>query len=511
MNVKHVLLVAFVLLLTACGGGGGSGSSPTLPAPVQPQAVAPPSQFIARVYVEALGRAPTGAEFTAAESSFGGKCDQPTLTTFAQSILSSAEFTNLSYDANAKLLVLYRALLNREPDSAGFSANVGIDFTTLVTSFLNGSEFAGLVSGICAGDDSFEPNGKANAIAINGTTDATQLQNTLTAGMSVALPQESVVMVNATIDIPAGVTLSTAGTPNVAHHALQARLIRASGFSGPLVSLHSGSLKSVWVDGQRAKSDTYNQLAINVEIDGGSGVVVDNDFISNSLGWSNIHSYGSLDGAPCASNTITNNVVAAFSGTHKPNYATDGLSLGCENTTVTGNQIVDPTDVGIVVFTAYPAVQKSVVQNNVVISAGHSAYGAYAMDALTSDRNPSADFTGASIASNKFFSGQSTHFVIGLAVGSNPWFSNGVLGTGGSFTANTNDGVTTNVVAGIVVSGMLNATVQSNDLIVNLVTGISQCPNGDILASISAGKASGSIQSPFQDVAVVGCMSDSSN
>ena len=57
---------------------------------------------------------------------------------------------------------------------------------------------------------------------------------------------------------------------------------------------------------------------------------------------------------------------------------------------------------------------------------------------------------------------------------------------------------------GIAVSGMLNAYVQANVLSTALVNTIA-CPDGNVLASISAGWASGSIQ-PYQDVAVSGCM-----
>jgi hypothetical protein len=43
--------------------------------------------------------------------------------------------------------------------------------------------------------------------------------------------------------------------------------------------------------------------------------------------------------------------VTAYSSIHANQQWTDGLSIGCENSLVAGNQVVDATDVGIVIFT----------------------------------------------------------------------------------------------------------------------------------------------------------------
>jgi hypothetical protein len=155
---------------------------------------------------------------------------------------------------------------------------------------------------------------------------------------------------------------------------------------------------------------------------------------------------------------------------------------------------------------AYPAVQKSNVQNNTVLSAGNSAFGAMGFDSLQG-RSPNPDFTGASISNNTFWSGPNTHFVIGLAVGSRPWFANGQVGTGAVVVGNTTGTVRTAMAEGIAVSGMWNATVQSNTLLVTPYNQTS-CPVDNILVSASAGLASGSIQAPYTDVDPSGCMTD---
>jgi len=208
----------------------------------------------------------------------------------------------------------------------------------------------------------------------------------------------------------------------------------------------------------------------------------------------------------------------------------DGLSIGCEHSTVESNQIIDATDVGIVVYTAgLTAIQESIVSGNTVISAGNSAFGALAFDPLLTTTTTvctggtcqtqgrgTPSFAGASIENNTLWTSPSTHFVIGLAIGSVPWFGGGnsslgnaELGTGASATGNTTDSILSNFGEGITVSGMLSATVESNTFTRSAVTVKTNCPLGNVFASESAGFASGSIQA-FTNSTVDDCISDNS-
>jgi hypothetical protein len=228
------------------------------------------------------------------------------------------------------------------------------------------------------------------------------------------------------------------------------------------------------------------------------------------LGWSTIHSYGSLDGRPCAGNVITNNVITAYSSEHANGRWTDGISVGCENTLVQYNQVLDPTDAGIVVYTAYPATQRSLVTYNTVVSAGNSAFAALAFDPLQNRSAGAPDFTDAAIYRNSLWSSPNTHFIFGLAVGSRAWFPAGQLGHGASAIGNTTAGVRTRFGAGIAVSGMEAATVQGNVLSGALIPASwTGCAIGNVIASVSAGLASGSIQN-YSDIELNGCMSDHS-
>jgi hypothetical protein len=57
-------------------------------------------------------------------------------------------------------------------------------------------------------------------------------------GETVYLQQESVVSLTQPLIIPAGVTLATQGLPDPHHHALMARLVRASPFPAAMVQIN---------------------------------------------------------------------------------------------------------------------------------------------------------------------------------------------------------------------------------------------------------------------------------
>src|SRR5438132_1247534 len=110
-------------------------------------------QFVAKMYTEALGRAPlppadNGWQTYTNYIATNGCTTQSnglytTLDAVARGFFKSAEYGGLyGSDSAAKVITLYRALLNREPDSGGFPVwknqlDVGTDIGTIVDSFLN--------------------------------------------------------------------------------------------------------------------------------------------------------------------------------------------------------------------------------------------------------------------------------------------------------------------------------------------------------------------------------------
>src|SRR5205085_785450 len=286
----------------------------------------------------------------------------------------------------------------------------------------------------------------------------------------------------------------------------------------PAVILESGAkLKAVWVDGGRGrlKFAQAQMNDINVLLQGGAGTQVSDCLLSDTAGWTSLQVFGSAEGRPCSNVSIVHNLVTAYSSQHyssdPANFTpwADGLSCACENTLIQENEVVDATDVGIIIYRAAPAIQKSQVRNNRVFSAGNSAYAAYAADPLTvaSASAPSPDFTGSMVQNNTLWTGPNSHFDIALAVGTRAFFGNpdvnpdpSATGLGASFTGNVTGSLSAQVGSGIGVCGMKNVTVQSNVLTVKRIP--YACPSYDVWACVSSGYASGNIQ-PYTDVNLV--------
>jgi hypothetical protein len=498
-----------------------------------------PAQYIAKLYTEALGRAPDASGWSSRINYFGSNsCNVGTLQIHGQDVLLSSEFSSLSYSNAAKLLLLYRTVLDREPDSSTFTyylnqLNSGTSFAAVVGEFFSSSEFSQLSTKICSGQPYyFNILGHGGyAIQIPGVPQLTraQLQSELDAagpGGVVALPSMTVVYVDAPIVIPSGVTLTTVGNPQPSQHGNMARIVRDPSYSAgqALVQLRGGArLTNVWIDGQRGAAGYSGTVAfpfvssdINIQAQSGTGTTISSNFIANTAGWSSLQAFGHYEtGVSCQANVINSNLITDYASNNSDtNFKSwsDGISDSCEDSTVAGNQIIDATDGAIVLFRAQvqadQAVQKSQVTDNVILNAGNSAYVALALDPLHVSggcpANPS--FAGSYVGRNVFWTGPSSIIEVGLAVGTSEWyFSNGgCIGTGANVSNNSSNGFRVRVNDGIAVQGMLNATVQSNNLLTSRVPK-GRCPSYDVSAGVSAGIASGSIQ-PYVNTALKDCI-----
>lgn len=334
---------------------------------------ATPHQFIAKAYTEILGRIPDQPGYQGGLNHFNANgCSKATLKSWGRGVFLSTEYSNLGYDNASKLLTVYRAVLNREPDVGGFNywlpqLNSGVPLATVVDAFFDSTEFAGLVTSICkaASSTADATYGFGSAAVIDlpilgncptcfsGTTQA-QLKLALDsapAGGTVWLKQRQVVRLTSTLNIPDGKTLSTINNPDHKHYANMARLVRDNNFTTTAVKLNNGSkLKNLWVDGSRGRLGFSND-SINVQLFGGTNTEVSGCVISNSAGWSSVQAFGSAEGLACGSNVLRDNLITAYSSLHFGLFPgagqgwTDGLSVSCENATVELNEIVDTTDV----------------------------------------------------------------------------------------------------------------------------------------------------------------------
>ena len=490
-----------------------------------------PAQFIAKMYTEALGRAPDATGWQNAINWFTQNgCSQTTLTTYGKSMYLNPEYAGLGYDAAETILTIYRGVLSREPDSlAGFNSWASYlnqtNLSTVLDAFFNSAEFAGKWSQICNSNAYSWGAVPALAIGPNGAGfqggTAFQLQQALTQppGSTVWLAPRAVVTADQTIVVPAGVTLATTGPPNRFQYAKMARIVRTAlstsdcpnlGSSPhcPVVRLEPGAkLASVWVSGQRPLFG-FSTNHINIYVRG-SGGAVQNSRTDSSAGFSSLVVYGTRDaGALCSNVTVSGNLVTGYASNHTGSEGwSDGISSACEAGTISDNHVVDPTDVGIVLYTAYPYGQSSYATGNIIVSAGLSAYGALAADPLAYG----GSFAGSLMSGNQFWASPSTHFDIGILVGTmavfdpdaNPPNPRGQNGSGASVQNNTTANITTTVNTGILIDGMLNATVTQNNLLVSVLA-LSPCPQGNVVADWPA-HASGTLQ-PWSQAAGHGCL-----
>ena len=498
-----------------------------------------PAQWIAKIYSEGLGRAPDQAAWANMIAFFQSSgCSATTLAEKGEPIYLSSEFSGLNYGNAAKLLALYRGALDREPDSSGYNhylglLNSGTSWTSVVDDLFTSSEFTSDAGTFCTQGPYYFGNGTAITIPLGQGcsgqfcfTGGTQQQlqtmlNSAPSGTTVTLAQQVVVSITTPIqigsrwvglNIPSGVTLTTAGQPGPNRYAQMGRLVRAPGFvnnpsnsnGAAVVEVESGAkLENVWVGGQRATSSTLNGGTVNVEAAGGSGTTVSNDRLSDSIGFTNLHALGTTEGFPCSSTTITGNLSTQYATNHTTTGAwSDGLSVSCENSTVTGNTVIDATDVGIVLFRACPADQKSTVSGNTVLNAGNSAFGGIVADPLDQKNHAcSPSFSGSSVTGNTLRTGPSAGYGIALSLGTAAWFSDYNTGTGVSFTNNTFTG---NATEALTDSGMLNVTATGNTLTWTYGQYTKSCPRGEIVVDPQRG--SGTIQSPITSATVLTCI-----
>ncbi len=293
-----------------------------------------------------------------------------------------------------------------------------------------------------------------------------------------------------------------------------------------MVRLTSGArLANLWIDGQRgvlanvrnpAASGPFVQNEINIQSwSGANNQIVDN-FIANTAGWSSMQILGvSETGIACQGNLISRNLITAYASSNDRavgNRWSDGISDACEDSVVSNNSIIDATDGGIVLFRAQVngvgAVQHSQVTDNIILNAGNSGYVGIAVDPLyvTGGCGAQPSFSGSYVGRNAFWTGPRAIVEIGLAVGTVEWFYShgGCIGTGANVSDNSTNGFRANVNTGIAIQGMWDATVQRNDLLVNHKDK-GNCPALDVAAGVSAGLASGSMQS-YADVGMVDCI-----
>ncbi|MBN1128301.1 MAG: DUF4214 domain-containing protein [Chitinispirillaceae bacterium] len=460
-----------------------------------------PNQYIAKLYSEALGRAPDQAGWQGWINHFKTNgCTAASLRDAANAFFTSAEYQNMNYTPGEQIVTVYRALLNREPDQGGFDywsdqLNSGVPLTTLIAGCINSSEFNGKINQIANGEsygwsneqlplapdvtlpaphpgtERFDPAGHLTLQQFI----ASRPDNTI-----IEISRGQVIYLDETLLITAGKTLRTYqdGTITPQKYAAMARLVRrAATPNWYLVRLESGArLENIWLDGQDSRLNRTLDNAIgqclsgNVHILGGDGTSVIGCRLDETMGWTTIFSQGEGEGVPAALNvSILNNVITCYNTTYtgsSPWPWSDGISCASENTTISGNTVFDATDVPIILFGFSSIIQNSDIINNTILNSGNTARAAICI----AQNLDNADFQGSSINSNTIWTGTRAVYQICLCLGTTPFhWQTTPMGSNASARGNTSGILSVNCNMGIHANNFSNITVLDNTFTFNLI------------------------------------------
>ncbi len=495
---------------------------------------ASPEQYLSQLYTEILGRLPTPAEWATHEPNFTQQTlSVPNVQSLVNSMFNSSEFQQIGYNETERAYILYRALMLREPntDEMSFQANrmrQGISISTVVNGLLASEEYTNLFNGRLRSHkkNGFVPSSPFERPDIRGdggegNMTGTELQALLDAaspGDTVFLAQGALIRVDEQLVIPYGVTLATYAPDPVDNifrlkraYARMARIVRTRLFNQPLISVNPGGrILGVWVDGRRSEL-RYNDPVLkilglstterftfshNVSLRGGLNLGQEAEIsyskLSDSCGWTTVHSIGNQGDRVVGFTRVTQNVVSSYEADRDLNGAffTDGISSSTSDAIIDNNEVVDSSDVGIVIFNSGLAVpQNSQVTNNIVFFAGVNGWGGIVLDHSigmfelcegiapngpynchdTTIAAITSDYSVNLVQNNVIFSSNSNHTNIGISMGVHPW-GLPLFGQGAQVINNTvgTPEQPLHTASGLVISGIKDPIVLNNTFHLNL-------------------------------------------
>ncbi len=501
---------------------------------------ASPSQYFAQLYTEILGRSPTTTEWVANEYRFrDGTFSATSARELAVSLFQSSEFAQLGYSHAEQAYLLFRATLLREPslaDQQGVYNQLvnGVTAATIANNIMRSVEYSNLVSSriSAASNHAFVPSGPVERVNIRsgglGNISEVELQNLLNAtpaGSTIFLTQGSLIYLHQGLIVPSGVTLATfdGGAEdsifrNTRAYAKMARIVRANVFNQELIRLEPGAkLIGVWVDGRRSQLRVDDPLlkmpelsaaerasaAANISIWGGTNgentSEVSHCRISDSSGWTSIHCLGSNGSVEPGYTIVNQNLITSYSASRdlEQGFYTDGVSNAASDAVIINNEIIDPSDVGVVIFNpGLVTPQRSQVISNKILFAGVNGWGGITIDHIVESQtlckglNPNgpydcqdmgidaitADFTGTLVQDNLIWSSDTAHTNVGVSVGVHMWGIR-MFGKGSQVLQNRfgTSQQPLNAGVGIAIAGMKQPIVLDNVLNLELLPSAVSC------------------------------------
>ena len=228
-------------------------------------------------------------------------------------------------------------------------------------------------------------------------------------------------------------------------------------YNEPVIQAYSApnvEIRNIVIHGNRAQNPyTFSRALVAIS---GNNSVLDRVRATDTSGLSAV---AAADRPSCSGLRITNNFIG-HNGFHNAlNQWANGIDVRCSNAYVAFNEIRDATDGGI----SFYGGTNTVIEYNWIANSGRSAWSGIIAANLYA-----GDFTGSVVRNNLIETCCGQHLHVALSVGTHLWCDDSnpagdcQTSTGVSFLNNSGSGT---YGFGIVVEGMLNATVQNNNLI----------------------------------------------
>ncbi|MBO5275323.1 MAG: hypothetical protein J6I45_11980 [Clostridia bacterium] len=381
------------------------------------------AQLVGKLFTEGLGRGPGADEYLYYMNKIEETgCTLETLRALVGEFFTSEAFLSLKLAPAYEVVAVYRAVLNRDPTLAeveDYAVRISAEKAAgIALSLLQKEEFAALLPDIIRGpyfwgtnNASYSPSGRII------TSEELNRMLADAAGGVVALEPGTLVLMDSSIVIPAGVTLTTKGNPT--HYSMQARILRTRNNNQTMVKASADSTVShIWVDGNRPAFAGEELLR-------GHNLVLAGDRAKAMYCRTN----GTLSGTHLVGSDsmrglyIAHNLVTCYETDHKTAWA-DGITHASTDSIIEKNMVVDATDVSIIVFRFvskdHSQPQTTVVRNNLVMNLGNSAFAGLDIDSWL-EQGATQNFRGTLFENNAIWTSWKAHQHICLSLAPLAW------------------------------------------------------------------------------------------
>ncbi|MDY7094342.1 MAG: hypothetical protein SX243_15335 [Acidobacteriota bacterium] len=328
----------------------------------------------------------------------------------------------------------------------------------------------------------------ASAICLSGGNSDTII-NALNLNGTAELCQGAVFSANKIIKLKNNQKIFTTGYPTNDSQKALIQVPAGATYTKPVIQAYTAQnaeIRNIRIDGNRAQNP-YNYSRALIAISG-NNAWLDHVSATNTSGLSAI---AASDNPNCSGLRITNSFIGDngfHPSTNPPGPFANGIDYRCNNGYVGHNHIRNATDGAI----SFYGGTNTIIEHNWIANDTRSLFSGIIAATLYN-----GDFTGSIVRNNLIQTCCGQHIHVALAIGTHLWCDdNNPTGdcqtsSGATFINNSGSGT---FGFGIVVDGMLNATVQGNNLVMTPWTSQNCYIPGQNWYVINQPHASGSFQ-----------------